>query len=446
MLSLDGMVASRLPLPFVAQRLVDRMELCVKAHSLLWRSPAPRQQVQTMASVNRVHPLITLCLCMAVFLLTACRDREPEAPPATSPPIQEETPLTAPVVQTTVPTPSRSTTVTAPQATAPDDQDGSANDAAGELAEESPVEPLESPSSQQPVRVTPLESSLPPLSQTRNVLVLGSDRRPNEPNWRTDVIMIVAMNMESGQAGVISVPRDVYIDSVPNHYANRINVFDYLGEQDEPGGGGPKLVAQIIEDKMGIPIHHYLRFDFDGFKEVVDALGGLEITLDCPVSDFLPQEDIAIRLSAGTHRLDGREALSLVRTRRQGGDLERSRRQQRVVWAVREQIRRENLITRVPALYAALHDTIQTDIGLVAAIRYVRFALTLDEEDVHGIVLSPPDMLQEGWRSGMFVFLANWDRISEQVQTIFDRPPLVETSTVVSEPGVAANPEAPRCP
>jgi LCP family protein required for cell wall assembly len=288
--------------------------------------------------------------------------------------------------------------------------------------------------------IAPAESSLLPLSRTKNVLVLGSDRRPNMPNWRTDVIMIVAMNLETGEAGVVSVPRDVYIDLIPDHQPNRINVIDYLGEQDEPDGGGPKLLSQIIEEKMGIPIHHYLRFDFEGFKKVVDALGGLEITLDCPVSDYLPEEDIAIRLQPGTHRLNGKEALAYVRTRRQGGDLERSRRQQRVVWAVRDQIRRENLVSRVPALYAALHDSVQTDISLVSAIRYVRFALALDEEDVHGIVLSPPDMLREGWRGGMFVFVANWDLISEQIQTIFDRPSFLEGNTV------GEGTESPRCP
>jgi LCP family protein required for cell wall assembly len=250
------------------------------------------------------------------------------------------------------------------------------------------------------------------------------------PNWRTDVIMIVAMDLASGQAGVISIPRDVYISPIPNHQPNRINVIDYLGEQDEPDGGGPKLLASIIEENMGIPIHHYLRFDFEGFKEVVDALGGLEITLDCPVSDYLLGEDIAIRLDPVTHRLDGKQALAYVRSRRQGGDLERSRRQQRVIWAVRDQIQRENMISKVPALYAALHDSVQTDIGLVSAIRYVRFALALQEEDVHGFVLGPPDLLTSGWRGGMSIFVADWELITEQVQTIFDRPPFMETNTV----------------
>jgi polyisoprenyl-teichoic acid--peptidoglycan teichoic acid transferase len=268
------------------------------------------------------------------------------------------------------------------------------------------------------------------LGNTINILVLGSDRRPRMPNWRTDVIMIVVMDLDAGQAGVISIPRDVYIDVIPGHRPNRINVIDYLGEQDEPDGGGPALLAEILEEKMGIPIHHYLRFDFEGFKKVVDALGGLEIMVDCPVYDYLPEEDISLALRPGLQRLDGKQALGYVRSRRQGGDLERSRRQQRVIWAVRDQIRNENLITRVPALYAALHDSVQTDIGLVAAIRYVRFALSLKEENVHGLVLTSPDLLRAGWRGGMSVFVADWPLITTQIQKIFDRPPFEESNTV----------------
>jgi polyisoprenyl-teichoic acid--peptidoglycan teichoic acid transferase len=293
----------------------------------------------------------------------------------------------------------------------------------GELLESAPLSSLAIEAHQE-------KNALPLLSRTKNVLILGSDRRPRTPNWRTDVIMIVAMDLKTGRAGVISIPRDVYISPIPNHRPNRINVIDYLGEQDEPDGGGPKLLASIIEEKMGVPIHHYLRFDFEGFKKVVDALGGLEITLDCPVSDYLPEEDISIRLQPGTHRLDGKQALGYVRSRRQGGDLERSRRQQRVVWAVRDQIQRENMISKIPALYAALHNSVQTDIGLVSAIRYVRFALSLDPEDVHGFVLSPPDLLRSGWQGGMSVFIADWELISGQIQAIFDRPPFMEANTV----------------
>ncbi|MEZ4867789.1 MAG: LCP family protein [Caldilineaceae bacterium] len=267
-----------------------------------------------------------------------------------------------------------------------------------------------------------------PLNRTLNILILGSDRRPSEPNWRTDVMMIVALDLQEQRAGIISIPRDVYLDAIPNHRPNRINVLDYLGEQDEPNGGGPKLIMQIIEQRLKISIDHYLRFDFNSFQKAVDALGGVQIEVDCPFYDA-PAPNQIVKLDPGPHRLSGAEALRYVRHRKIGGDLDRARRQQRFVWAVRNQILDENLLPRIPALYGALVDSIQTDIGIVNALRIVRFALGVKGADVHGFVIAPPNLVTEGWRQGMFVFIPDWPAIADAVQRIFDRAPFTETNT-----------------
>lgn len=270
-----------------------------------------------------------------------------------------------------------------------------------------------------------------PLLRTKNILLLGSDRRPNMPNWRTDVMMIIAIDETRQRVGVISLPRDIYVDVIPGHYGNKINVIDYLGEQDEPDGGGPKLLGQIIEDKIGVPIHHFIRFDFEAFKKLVDALGGVEIEIDCPLYDpyGYDQGGLPLALDAGTHRLNGGQALSYVRSRRIGGDLERERRQQRFAWAVRTQILDENLLPRVPAIYAALKDSVQTDINLIDAVKLVRFALGLKSEDVHGFVVNGSTMIREGYAGAMWVWWPNWPNIAAAAQEVFDTPPLIETNT-----------------
>ncbi len=275
--------------------------------------------------------------------------------------------------------------------------------------------------------ITPDER--PMLERTLNILVLGSDRRPDTPNWRTDVMMIVALDLDGGQAGVISIPRDLYIDAIPNHQPNRVNVIDYLGERDAPDGGGPALIKQIISDRMAIRIDHFLRFDFSSFQEVVDALGGVTVDVDCPYYDYFSIEDVILNIQPGLVTLSGPEALVYVRSRRLGGDLDRARRQQRFVWAVRNQVLNDNLLPRVPALYQALDDSIQSDIGIINAIRIVRFALNLDETDIHGFVLAPPTMLTSGWRSGMSVFIPDWSAIQATAQDLFTLPPFLETNT-----------------
>lgn len=270
---------------------------------------------------------------------------------------------------------------------------------------------------------------LRPLDRTVNVLLLGSDRRPDQSDWRTDVLMILALDVESGQAGAISFPRDIFLEEIPGHQPNKINVVDFLGEQDEKGGG-PELLASILTEKTGVPIHHFLRFDFESFKAVVDALDGVALTVECRAWEYLPEEDITLLLEPGTHRLDGRTALGYVRARNQGGDLERARRQQRLVLAVRDQLLHENQLPNLPALYGALLGAVQTDLGFMDAIRLARFGLALTPESIHGVVLSPPELMTPGWRQGMSVFVADWPAIGERMQTVFSRPPLQETNTI----------------
>lgn len=269
-----------------------------------------------------------------------------------------------------------------------------------------------------------------PLAHTTNILVLGSDRRADTPNWRTDVMMIIALDQENGRAGVISIPRDVYIDQIPNHQPNRINVVDYLGEQDEPDGGGPALLAAVIQERMDLRIDHFVRFDFESFRDVVDALGGVQIDVDCEFRGYIQDEGGWLVLEPGPNRLAGNQAMIYVRDRAvTGGDLDRARRQQRFVWAVRNQVLSENLVTRIPALYSALSGAVETDLGLIKTLQYARFAIGLDVDDLYGMVIGPPEMLAEGWRDGMAVFVPDWPVIAANVQDVFASAPFMFDNT-----------------
>lgn len=272
------------------------------------------------------------------------------------------------------------------------------------------------------------------LSATTNVLILGSDRRPGKPNWRTDVIMLLMMNPELGEAAVISFPRDMYVDYIPGHQPNRINVIDYLGELDAPGGGGPRLLISILEKRLGLSIDHYVRFQFDGFVRLIDELGGLSIYVDCYLYEYYPEEGIYLNLPPGEHLLSGQQALSYVRSRRSGGgDLERARRQQRVVWALRKQLAdlNWNLVIQGVGLYEALRYSVDTDVGILDALKYARFGLSLNESNVKGMVLGEP-ALTPAWRNNMAVFLVDWIYVATELSRVFERPPLVDTNTALS--------------
>jgi polyisoprenyl-teichoic acid--peptidoglycan teichoic acid transferase len=170
---------------------------------------------------------------------------------------------------------------------------------------------------------------------------------------------------------------------------------------------------------------------------LVDAMGGVELEVDCPLYDpqGYDQGGLPLALDKGVHRLNGGEALSYVRSRLVGGDLERERRQQRFAWAVRSQIQSENLLPRVPAMYQALNDHVQTDLGLRDAIKLVRFAMGLEAEKVHGFVVNDPSMIKEGYAGQMWVWYPNWAKIAEAARGLFSTPSLLDNDTEARCPG-----------
>jgi LCP family protein required for cell wall assembly len=345
------------------------------------------EQVALMRRTNQVWVLLSIALLL-LFGLSACGDDE--SPPSVA--------NAAVVADTSTPLPATATATPVPT-------------------------------------ITPTPDTRPPLERTINILLLGSDRRGNAPNWRTDVMMIVAVDLAQQRVGVISIPRDTFMEEIPNHSPNRINVVDYLGEQDEPDGGGPKLLSQLIQKHMGIRIDYYLRFGFQSFSDVIDAIGGIEVDVECRYADSVAR----LYLEPGHHLMDGQLALKYVRSRYTTSDLDRARRQQQVIWAVRQTIVERNLLPRIPALYTAIADSVQTDIDLLTAVRLIRFALALEAEHVHSVVLAPPDLLQPSWRLGMSVFVADWSAINHAVQRIFERPPMTAAEmSGAAGPGGAA--------
>lgn len=170
-----------------------------------------------------------------------------------------------------------------------------------------------------------------PGAEAVNVLLLGTDRRSDEPttgdgatasSWlpgaqRSDAIMLLHIDGDRRGASVVSIPRDSWVD-VPGHGSAKINAaFSW---------GGPSLAVQTIEDLTGVRLDHLAVIDWDGFRRLTDALGG--VTIDIPQTVHDGYRDITWQ--AGRHRLDGEQALRYVGQRAglPGGDLDRIHRQQ----------------------------------------------------------------------------------------------------------------------
>lgn len=347
-------------------------------------------------SVPCLQPFI-VGLFLALFLASGCGS---------------EAAVSAVAVATVVATPTEVSPTQTPTEAVP--AVATVADAAPATATPIPVRPTATPGP------TPTVDAVSPLTHTVNILLLGSDRRPDSGAWRTDVIMIVALDLERGRAGVISLPRDIYINNYPGVYPNKINTIDVQGEQ-KGTNEGPKLLANILESKMGIRLDYFVRFEFESFKQVVDILGGVDIDVDCAYKDTIADEGVTLDLKPGRYHFTGKEAISYARSRVMGGDLDRNRRQQQVIWAIRNRIKETNFITKIPALYSTLANSVATDISLLEMVRLARFGVEVEPADIHGMVVQNP-LIAEGWADQMFVFYADWPAISTASQKIFDQP------------------------
>ncbi|HEY5045843.1 MAG TPA: LCP family protein [Solirubrobacteraceae bacterium] len=155
-----------------------------------------------------------------------------------------------------------------------------------------------------------------PLTSANNILVLGSDRRQKnskEPGaetsgpGRSDTIMLIRTG--GGHAARLSIPRDTVIE-IPGHGLQKVNAAHAFG--------GPALSISVIENWLHIPINHLVEVNFENFPQLIDAMGGVSYTGGCIVSKLdggFSQGGFTLRLSAGTHHIDGKQALALARTR-----------------------------------------------------------------------------------------------------------------------------------
>jgi LCP family protein required for cell wall assembly len=155
-----------------------------------------------------------------------------------------------------------------------------------------------------------------PLTSANNILVLGSDRRQKnskEPGaettgyGRSDTIMLIRTG--AGHAARLSIPRDTVIE-VPEHGLEKINAAHEYG--------GPAESVSVIKHWLDIPINHVVEVNFENFPQLIDAMGGVTYTGGCIISKLdggSANGGFTLRLRAGTHHLDGKEALALSRTR-----------------------------------------------------------------------------------------------------------------------------------
>jgi len=261
-----------------------------------------------------------------------------------------------------------------------------------------------------------------------NIVLLGTDKRPEWGDWRTDTIIVVSINPQAQSVGLLSIPRDLWI-RIPGFGVGRINTVDFIGEWKDAEGGGPGLLKRTIEANLGLPIHRYARINLEGFIQLIDALGGVTIDADCPVHDAFLDEPLTgeeglapLNLDVGVHHLDGLAALRYARSRHSGTDFDRARRQQKLLRSLAEQNLNWQLIPKLPRLWETLGDAVQTDLTLPEMIRLASIGLQIQQNRIKSRFIDWG--ATENWvtAGGARVLLPNHETLPQAVAEFLDPP------------------------
>ncbi len=261
-----------------------------------------------------------------------------------------------------------------------------------------------------------------------NILLLGIDRRVDEEGpWRTDTMIVATIDPKTKSAGMLSIPRDLYVPiPAPGAGENRINTANFYGDSSKYPGGGPALAKKTVEYNFAIPIHYYVLIDFDGFRKIIDTLGGIEIDVPEPIDDpEYPTEDYGImhlQIAAGRQHMDGDLALKYARSRKSTSDFDRSRRQMQVILATRDKALKANAIAQAPQLLAQLRDTVETDMTPEQMLALAPIAAQVRADNIKSRSIDLTMSYEIKLNTGADVLWPDREKIGVLIQEMFSTP------------------------
>jgi LCP family protein required for cell wall assembly len=216
-----------------------------------------------------------------------------------------------------------------------------------------------------PVPMTPIAPGgsvglgLPP--NRVNIILLGMDRWDIERRGRTDTMILVSIDPDEPSVRMVSIPRDLWV-RLPWGGEHKLNTA-------YPSGGFEGL-RSTLRLNLGISVDRFVAIDFTGMRRLIDALGGVDVLVRCPLYDVFPDPDyptltytLDLR-TPGWYHLDGKLAMGYMRSRLTTSDYHRARRQQQVLRAMFRKLRSENLLPRIPELWPAIRRMVHTNLSL----------------------------------------------------------------------------------
>ncbi len=233
-----------------------------------------------------------------------------------------------------------------------------------------------------------------------NFLLLGMGGAGHEGAYLTDTIIIASFAPKENQVAMVSIPRDLAV-SLPDYGWRKINTINAFAEMNERGSGG-EVTAESVGKVFDIPIHYYIRADFLGFEKLIDKLGGISVYVDrgftddqYPTDDFKYQ---VVSFEEGPQVMDGETALKFARSRHgtsgEASDFARSRRQQKIIVALKEKVFSLSTLLnplKIQSLYETMSNSISTNLELWEMVRLSQMARDIDTGNIiHQVVSADP--------------------------------------------------------
>jgi LCP family protein required for cell wall assembly len=204
---------------------------------------------------------------------------------------------------------------------------------------------------------------------------------------RSDTMILLTIDPQSKTAGMMSIPRDLWAN-IPGFGYAKINTAYYDGDAAKLPGGGPELAMRTVEQVIGVPIQYYAQMEFWAFTQLIDNLGKINVFVEKKiVIDPVGPGSDKIMLSAGPHKLGGVEALAYVRQRHtEDGDVDRSKRQQAVILAVRDHVLNPanfpTILANTPQIYSDIQTGIRTNLTFDEIMRLGMLAKDIPPENI----------------------------------------------------------------
>lgn len=275
-----------------------------------------------------------------------------------------------------------------------------------------------------PLNMSPLSGA---AEGRTNILVMGVGDVGHAGANLADTNMLVSIEHRTNRIAMISLPRDLRVP-IPGYGMKKINQAHALG--------GPDLAVQTVEKTLKIPVHYYMKTDFSGLEEAVDAVGGVDVVVKERLYDpnypcrNNPGKSCGFELDQGSHHLNGAMALQYVRCRKGtcGDDFGRAMRQQEVLQQVQARASDPNFVKtpyRLQRLSVTFKDNVKTNLSVNNMISLGLKTRKIPENGIQNIVLSNKPggyLTNSSFGSDLVPIGGNFRTIQELVRDVFERP------------------------